>query len=177
MKLGTAAEAPLSAKEKELVKHLYTESMAHKGRIAREAEERKARETAQVVFSLASIYERVNDWKRVAEHYRSYLKKYRRQSMPHEEIRANVQIGKAYWKQRRQSEAGRYFKAAIKLWTKGAGKAKHVGFKKFLKLLHLIAAQKGIEDDKFVAAVVKRARIKTKKTVATSPVLGGRKKH
>ena len=61
-------------------------------------------------------------------------------------------------------------------WTKGAGKAKHVGFKKFLKLLHLIAAQKGIEDDKFVAAVVKKARIKTKKTVATSPVLGGRKK-
>ena len=63
------------------------------------------------------------------------------------------------------------------VWTKGAGKAKHVGFKKFLKLLHLIAAQKGIEDDKFVAAVVKKARIKTKKTVATSPVLGGRKKH
>ena len=63
------------------------------------------------------------------------------------------------------------------VWTKGAGKAKHVGFKKFLKLLHLIAAQKGVEDDKFVAAVVKRARIKTKKTVATSPVLGGRKKH
>ena len=49
--------------------------------------------------------------------------------------------------------------------------------KKFLKLLHLIAAQKSVEDDKFVAAVVKRARIKTKKTVATSPVLGGRKKH
>lgn len=63
------------------------------------------------------------------------------------------------------------------IWTKGAGKAKHVGFKKFLKLLHLIAAQKGQEDDKFVAAVVKKARIKTKKTVATSPVLGGRKKH
>ena len=66
---------------------------------------------------------------------------------------------------------------STQVWTKGAGKAKHVGFKKFLKLLHLIAAQKGIEDDKFVAAVVKRARIKTKKTVATSPVLGGRKKH
>ena len=64
---------------------------------------------------------------------------------------------------------------STQVWTKGAGKAKHVGFKKFLKLLHLIAAQKGIEDDKFVAAVVKRARIKTKKTVATSPVLGGRK--
>ena len=55
------------------------------------------------------------------------------------------------------------------------GKAKHVGFKKFLKGIDRGA--EGIEDDKFVAAVVKKARIKTKKTVATSPVLGGRKKH
>ena len=64
------------------------------------------------------------------------------------------------------------------VWTKGAGKAKHVGFKKFLKLLHLIAAQKGIEDDKFVAAVVKRALAsRPKRRSRRRPCLGGRKKH
>ena len=62
------------------------------------------------------------------------------------------------------------------VWTKGAGKQKQIGFKKFLKLLHVIAQQKGMDDEAFVAAVVQRARIKTKKTVATSPVLGDRKK-
>ena len=48
MKLGTAAKTPLSSKEEELVEHLYTSSMAHKKRIAREAEERKAREIEEV---------------------------------------------------------------------------------------------------------------------------------
>ena len=42
---------------------------------------------------------------KVAEHYQSYLKKYGRQALPNEEIRANVQIGVAIWKL--EQEAGR----------------------------------------------------------------------
>ena len=35
---------------------------------------KNARETSQVIYSLASIYERQNDWQKVADHYQNYLK-------------------------------------------------------------------------------------------------------
>lgn len=78
------------------------------------------RETSQVIYSMASIYERQNDWPKVAEHYQSYLKKYGRQALPNEEIRANVQIGVALWNQNKKPDAEKFFKAATKLWTSGA---------------------------------------------------------
>jgi len=78
------------------------------------------RETSQVIYSMASIYERQNDWAKVAEHYQSYLKKYGRQALPNEEIRANVQIGVAYWNLNKKADAEKFFKAATKLWTSGA---------------------------------------------------------
>ncbi len=78
------------------------------------------RETSQVVYSLASIYERQGDWKKVADHYQNYLKQYGRQALPNEEIRANTQIGVAYWKLDKKADAEKYFKAATKLWQGGA---------------------------------------------------------
>lgn len=81
------------------------------------------RETSQVIYSMASIYERQNDWNKVAEHYQSYLKKYGRQALPNEEIRANVQIGVAMWKLNRKPDAEKFFRAATKLWTSGAPQA------------------------------------------------------
>jgi tetratricopeptide (TPR) repeat protein len=78
------------------------------------------RETSQVVYSLASIYERTNNWEEVAKHYQSWLKKYGRQALPNEEARANVQIGVAMWNLRRQPESEKYFKAAVKAWGGGA---------------------------------------------------------
>ena len=67
---------------------------------------------------MASIYERQNDWAKVAEHYQSYLKKYGRQALPNEEIRANVQIGVAMWNLNKKPDAEKFFKAATKLWTR-----------------------------------------------------------
>lgn len=78
------------------------------------------RETSQVVYSLASIYERQNDWQKVAEHYQSYLKKYGKQALPNEEIRANVQIGVAYWNLNKKPDAEKFFKQATKIWLGGA---------------------------------------------------------
>jgi tetratricopeptide (TPR) repeat protein len=78
------------------------------------------RETSQVVYSLASIYERTSNWEQVAKHYQEYLKKYGRQALPNEEIRANVQIGVALWNLNKKPDAEKYFKAATKLWTSGA---------------------------------------------------------
>ncbi|HEY6877408.1 MAG TPA: tetratricopeptide repeat protein [Polyangiales bacterium] len=81
------------------------------------------RETSQVVYSLASIYERQGDWKKVADHYQSYLKNYGRQALPSEEIRANTQIGVALWKLDKKNDAEKYFKAATKLWQSTGGTA------------------------------------------------------
>jgi tetratricopeptide (TPR) repeat protein len=81
---------------------------------------KNARDTSQVVYSLASIYERQNDWAKVASHYQDYLKKYGKQALPNEEIRANVQIGVAMWKLNKKPDAEKYFKAATKIWTSGA---------------------------------------------------------
>jgi tetratricopeptide (TPR) repeat protein len=81
------------------------------------------RETSQVIYSLASIYERTSDWPKVAEHYQSYLKKYGKQALPHEEIRANTQVGVALWKQNKKSDAEKWFHSATKLWLAGAPQA------------------------------------------------------
>jgi tetratricopeptide (TPR) repeat protein len=84
---------------------------------------KNARESSQVIYSLASIYERQSDWQKVAEHYQSYLKKYGRQALPNEEIRANVQIGVAMWKLNKKPDAEKFFKAATKIWLGGGAAA------------------------------------------------------
>ena len=79
------------------------------------------RETSQVVYSLASIYERTSDWKKIAEHYQVYLRDYGRQALLNEEIRANTQIGVAYWKLDKKADAEKFFRTATKLWSDKAG--------------------------------------------------------
>src|SRR5690606_38814660 len=83
--------------------------------------QRMPRETSQVVFSLGSIYERANDWNRVFAHYRNWLRDYGRRGLPHEVIRANVQMGRAQWELERRDEARRHFEAAVREWQRDAG--------------------------------------------------------
>lgn len=80
---------------------------------------RLARETSQVVFSLGSIYERQENWNRVIEHYRDYLRGYGRQALPHELVRANVEIGKAYLKLEDRTRAEPFFRDALAAWQRG----------------------------------------------------------
>ncbi|HJL19194.1 MAG TPA: tetratricopeptide repeat protein [Sandaracinaceae bacterium LLY-WYZ-13_1] len=82
---------------------------------------RMPRETSQVMFSLGSIYERQEDWNRVFGHYRGWLRSYGRRALPHEVIRANVQMGRAKWELDDKRDAERYFEAAVRTWTRGAG--------------------------------------------------------
>lgn len=81
---------------------------------------RLPRETAQVAFSLGALYDGRKDWKKVLEYYTEFLKKHQRQALPHQVIRANVQIGKAYWESRDRPKSERYFATAIKEWKSGA---------------------------------------------------------
>lgn len=84
---------------------------------------RMPRETSQVVFSLGTIYERQQNWSKVVDHYRDFLRSYRRQALPHQVIRANVEIGKAYLQHRRdrdQRRAPSFFRDAVQAWQRGA---------------------------------------------------------
>ncbi len=81
---------------------------------------RRARETSSVIFSLGSIYERQQNWTKAIGHYRGYLSSYGRTALPHQVIRANVQIAHAYWTQNDRSHAEPFFRAAIGAWEHGA---------------------------------------------------------
>lgn len=83
----------------------------------------RARETSQVVFSLGSIYERQGNWNRVFDHYRTFLRNYGRTALPHEIIRANVQMGRAQWELDRRDQAEPHFRAATQAWERGANDA------------------------------------------------------
>lgn len=83
----------------------------------------RPRETSQVVFSLGSIYERRGDWEQVFNHYRNFLRDYGRRALPHEVIRANVQMGRAKWETDDKREAERYFRAATQAFQRGAVEA------------------------------------------------------
>jgi len=91
--------------------HLYERNYAR----------RLPRETSQVIYSLGSIYERQENWRRVHDHYRSWLRRYGRRGLPHEVIRANVQMGRALWEQDDRTGSRRYFEAATREWQRDAG--------------------------------------------------------
>jgi tetratricopeptide (TPR) repeat protein len=80
----------------------------------------RARETSQVIFSLGSIYERAGDWAHVFTHYHDWLRRYGRSALPHEVIRANVQLGRAKWETDDAPHAESFFRAAVSAWTHNA---------------------------------------------------------
>jgi tetratricopeptide (TPR) repeat protein len=83
------------------------------------------RETSQVKYSLGSIYERQMDWKKVVDHYTSYISQYKKTALPNELMQANVNVGRAYLAtidkdKGARSKAEPYFKNAAKIWLDGA---------------------------------------------------------
>jgi tetratricopeptide (TPR) repeat protein len=91
------------------------------------------RETSQVKYSLGSIYERQQDWKKVVDHYSSYINQYKRTALPNELMQANVNVGRAYLagadkgqdkdKKAARAKADPYFKTAAKIWLEGGPEA------------------------------------------------------
>ncbi len=74
------------------------------------------RETAQVVYSIGSIYERREDWRPLAVHYRNFLRQYRRSGLPHHIVRANTLLGRAHAKMNDPRDAHRNFTSAVRAW-------------------------------------------------------------
>jgi tetratricopeptide (TPR) repeat protein len=87
-----------------------------------------ARQTSQVKYSLGSIYERQQDWKKVVDHYTSYISQYKKTALPNELMQANVNVGRAYLSMLDKDKGARqkadpYFKTAAKIWLEGAPEA------------------------------------------------------
>lgn len=79
----------------------------------------RARETSQVIFSLGSIYERRRAWADVVDHYRDFLRTYRRSALPHQMVRASVEIAKAYLAAGDEDRARTEFAAAWRSFERG----------------------------------------------------------
>src|SRR5690606_1274698 len=66
------------------------------------------------------------NWSKVIDHYRGFLRSYRRQALPQQVIKANVEIGKAYLKSRNSREQARarsHFRDAVQAWQRGGAEA------------------------------------------------------
>ncbi|MEM9193226.1 MAG: tetratricopeptide repeat protein [Myxococcota bacterium] len=90
---------------------------------ARNYRRRLPRQTSQVIFSIGTIYERQENWTKVVDHYRGFLRTYRRDALPQQLIAANVHIGKAYWRSRDRDRAESFFRDAFRAWSGGAEEA------------------------------------------------------
>jgi tetratricopeptide (TPR) repeat protein len=112
---------------------------------------RYARETAQVAFSVGAMYKTRKDWPKVQEYYEDFLKKYRRSALPHQVIRAEVDIGRALWesgKLRDRSEPK--FQSAVKEWKSGAGaKLAKLGVDSAKRDLYLLEAKSATSEALF----------------------------
>jgi tetratricopeptide (TPR) repeat protein len=90
---------------------------------ARNYSRRLPRETSQVIFSLGTIYERQRNWTKVVDHYRGFLRRFNRQALPQQVVRANVEIGKAYWNANDKNRAEGAFRDAMRAYSGGAVEA------------------------------------------------------
>lgn len=81
------------------------------------------RETAQVHFSLGSIYKRKKEWARVVKHYLEFLKRYGRLAMPQQVVQANREIAVALWALEKRDKAQKYLKAGLGSWQRGGASA------------------------------------------------------
>src|SRR5262249_18278746 len=77
-------------------------------------------ETARVKYSLGAIYESRQNWAKVADHYKDFLRNYRRTGLPQQIVQANVAIGKAHWKKDDRKGAEEHFRAAARAGDQAA---------------------------------------------------------
>ncbi len=76
----------------------------------------RAQETSQVVFSIGTIYERANDWHNLVRHMSRFLRDYRRTGLPHQLLRADALMGRAFWASEDTRLATRHFELATRRW-------------------------------------------------------------
>lgn len=83
---------------------------------ARNFGKKYATKTANVVFALGSIYESAENWPKVIDHYRKFLKGYKRGAAPQQVIQANVKVARAFWNMDDKASAEKSYAAAVRAW-------------------------------------------------------------
>ena len=76
----------------------------------------RPRETAQVMFSIGTIYERANDNHNLVRHMSRFLRDYRRTGLPNHLLRADALMGRAFWASEDTRLATRHFELAVRRW-------------------------------------------------------------
>lgn len=79
----------------------------------------RPRETAEVVFSIGSVYEGRRDGPRLIAHYRAFLRDHARAAPPHLVLAAEVAMGRAELAGGRPDRAAPHFRAAVSAWEQG----------------------------------------------------------
>ncbi len=77
------------------------------------------RDTAQVMFSLGTVYKRQRNLTDLVKHYREYVKVYRRSALPHLLVKAHVEIGNAFRETNNGDRAAAAFSDAVRTWSRG----------------------------------------------------------
>ncbi|MDW8360890.1 MAG: tetratricopeptide repeat protein [Myxococcales bacterium] len=83
---------------------------------ARNYQRRLPRETSQVVFSIGTIYRQQQNWTKLIDHYRGFLRNFARSALPHQVIRAHVEMGNAYLALDDRNRAQQAFRDASRAW-------------------------------------------------------------
>jgi tetratricopeptide (TPR) repeat protein len=98
------------------------QAIANADLFQRNYERRMPRETAQVRYAIGALYEHRNQHGTVILYYRRFLRDYARIATVHQQILAQVTIGRAYLREDppKPSDAKTAFEAAVRLWNGGA---------------------------------------------------------
>lgn len=88
----------------------------------RNYERRMPRETAQVRYAIGALYEHRNQHGQVILYYRRFLRDFARIATVHQQILAQVTIGRSYLREDppKPDDAKTAFEAAVRLWNGGA---------------------------------------------------------
>lgn len=116
--------------------------------------QRFPRETARAMFALGSVFENQNDWPKVADHYKNWLRNYGRQGLPNQVIRANVTVARAYLRANAATQAAPFVRDAIAAWERGAPAAIAAleGFDDRSKEKFLLEAKTAVSEALFLQA-------------------------
>jgi tetratricopeptide (TPR) repeat protein len=97
------------------------QAIANADLFQRNYERRMPRETAQVRYAIGALYEHRNQHGTVILYYRRFLRDYARIATVHQQILAQVTIGRAYLREDppKPSDAKTAFEAAVRLWNGG----------------------------------------------------------
>jgi tetratricopeptide (TPR) repeat protein len=120
---------------------------------ARNYRTRKPRETAQVMYSIGSVFQNQRNWTKTVDHYRGWIRTYGRSAPPQLLIMANIQIARAFRETNNASQGAPFLADTVRIWERGAADAiARLDIDDGAKALALLEAKTGVSEALFYQA-------------------------